>query len=249
MKDLKLYIATFALLASTLLLSSCNKNKDKFYTLELEVNYKVAAADFAYDQVYTINGTAVKFQLLQLYMSSIAIEDDGGASNSFADKYLLIKPGTAAYDLGTFSKDFGGHLHRFNFNVGIDSAANSQTTETFTNRAASDPLSAQNPAMYWNQNSGYIFLKIDAMVDTTGDGIVDAAMEYHLGMNSMLRPVNIMAHTDLDKGDNHIHLNFDVAALLADVNFVNDGSTHTTDNMPLAMKIANNLAIAFRKAD
>ena len=87
------------------------------------------------------------------------------------------------------------------------------------------------------------------MVDTTGDGTVDAVMEYHLGMNSMLRPVSIMAHSDLDKGDNHIHLNFDIAALFTDVDFVNDGSTHTMDNMPLAMKIANNLATSFRKAD
>lgn len=233
-----------AITALTFTMTSCNK--DDYYNLDLEIDYKVGAESFVYDQVYTINGTAVKFSLVQFYVSGIHIEDHDGAKVNF-DKYLLVKPSQTNYELGPIAKDFGSHLHELNFNVGIDEATNSQTTETFTSRAATDPLSTQNPAMHWSWNSGYIFIKMEGMVDTDGDGTPDAVAEWHLGMNSMLRPVGISAHSDLSKGKNEIHLNFDVAKLFTDVDLATEYDTHTMDNMPLAVKIADNVSSAFSK--
>lgn len=248
MKNLVSKIAFLFAVLSIITLSSCNKDKSK--TLDLEINYKVGSESFSYDNTYTIGGTAIKFDLVQFYASSIALMDDEGAMAMFSDKYLLVKPGTTTYSLGEIPESYeSNHAHMLNFNLGIDETTNSQTESTFLSRAEDDPLAAQNPAMHWSWNSGYIFLKIDAMVDTTGDGVVDATAAFHIGMNSFLTSTSTMMHTDLETGENTLSLNFDVAALFDDVDLSTEYSTHTMDNMPLANKVKANIDDAFSKAN
>ncbi len=236
------------LLAAFASLTSCQKDKEDFYNLELEIDYKVGSADFSYDQVYTINGIAVKFSLFQVYLSGLKVEDHDGNHKHFEEKYLLVKPTQKDYMLGSINKAFGDHVHDLKFNVGIDAATNSQTTETFTSRNANDPLAAQNPAMHWSWNSGYIFIKIEGEVDTDGDGSPDTAAQWHVGLNEMLRPVSIEAHSDMKKGDNHIHLKLDVAKVFTGIDMTTEISTHSMGaNKPIAVKVADNIATAFSK--
>jgi hypothetical protein len=247
MKNLSSKIAFLFAIISIVSLSSCNKDKTK--TLDLEINYKVGSEAFSYDNTYTIGGTAIKFDLVQFYVSGIKLMDEEGGMHNYADQYLLVKPTQTTYSLGEVPENFGSHLHMLNFNVGIDSSTNGQTESTFMNRASDDPLAVQNPAMHWSWSSGYIFLKIDAQVDTTGDGLVDVAAPFHIGMNNFLRSTSTMMHTDLETGENVIALNFDVAKLFDGVDLSTENNTMTMNNMPLATKVADNIAAAFSKAN
>lgn len=193
-----LAIAAFALVFS---MGSCKKDEEDTATdtdLSMHLHYKVGTEDFAYDQVYTIDGVAVKFTLAQFYVSGINIMNDDGEMHSFDDLFLLAKPSQMDYALGTVPASFGDHLHMLNFNVGVDSVTNSQTEADFTSRDANDPLAAQNPGMHWSWNSGYIFVKIEGEVDTDGDGTPDTAANWHIGKNSLLREVSLMAHQDME---------------------------------------------------
>ncbi len=241
-------IAFALILFSIFTLSSCNKDKSK--TVDLQFNYKVGSEAFSYDQTYTIGGTAIKFDLVQFYVSGISVEDHDGNLGSFETEYLLVKPGASTHSLGLLSESFeDDHVHYLNFNVGIDAATNGQTESSFMSRPAEDPLAAQDPRMHWSWNTGYIFLKIDAQVDTDGNGTVDSTAAFHIGTNDFLASTRTMLHTDLETGENTLSLNFDIAKLFEGVDLSTEYFTMTMSNMPLATKVKNNIPSAFSKAN
>ena len=238
-----LAIAAFALVFS---MGSCKKDEETASdkNLSLDINYKVGSDAFAYEQVYTIDSVAVKFTLAQFYISGVNIMDDDNNMHSFEDLYILAKPGQTSYTLGTVPASFGDHLHMINFNLGVDSVTNSQTEADFTSRDANDPLAAQNPAMHWSWNSGYIFMKFEGEVDTDGDGTPDSTAQWHVGGNNFLRAVSLMAHEEME--ENHsIQLAVDLSTIFSATDLATDFSTMTMNNMPLATKVADNMATAF----
>lgn len=232
-------------------LSSCdvdddatNNNEDA--VLSLDIAYKVGEADFAYATTYDIDGTAVSFDFAQFYISGIEVTDEAMESNSFSDTYILAKPDAEAVELGNLDLD---NIQMLNFNIGVDAATNSQSSEDFTNYEADNPLALQTPvSMHWNWNVGYIFLKINAMVDTDADGTPDTATEYHIGTDNFLTPVSVMIdETATEAGEKTIGLNFDIASLFTGIDLSTGAQTHTGDNPEMAQQIVANCASAFSK--
>jgi hypothetical protein len=233
----------FLLLSFILLNSSCKKHKD--ISLNLAFNYKINNSDFAYNQVYTINGVAVKFSLAQMYISGINIEDDALRTESFANKYLLVSPESPTKEIGLITNKDIAHLHHIRFSFGINSTTNNQSAAEFSARTAPDPLAAQNPSMDFGAGNGYIFLRIDAMVDTDADGIPETAAEFHIGGNSYLQAFDFIAHNDLENGANTFGINFNIAKLFDGVDLSTEYFTNSNDNPTLAGKIKLNLPAAF----
>jgi hypothetical protein len=228
-------------------LASCKKDKD--ISLNLAFNYKVNNNNFAYNQVYTINGVAIKFTLAQMYISGINIEDDALRNQSFPGKYLIIKPESGSNEIGQLSNKDIHHLHHIRFNVGIDSITNNQTSAEFAARTAPDPLASQNPSMYFGAGNGYIFIRIDAMVDTDADGTPETAAAFHIGGDSFLQAYDFIAHKDLVHGANNFGINFNIAKLFDGVNLSTEYFTNTIDNPSIAEKIKLNLPAAFTLAN
>lgn len=230
---------SFVALAALIIVgfSSCKKDEDKDEnSTHLKVHYKVGSEDFSYNTNYTIGGVAVKFDLAQFYLSTIKLGD-----NAYTDKYVLVKPGEET-DLGYTAP---GDYHMFSFNVGVDEMTNSQTETDFTNRASDDPLAIQSPKMHWSWNAGYLFLKIEGMVDTDGDNTPETVLQFHIGSNDMLRAISLHSHATVeDKSTTEIELNFDLEKLLTGVDLKTEYSTHTMNNKPLAKKIMDNLSSA-----
>jgi hypothetical protein len=233
----------FLFLCILLMNGSCKKHKD--ISLNLAFNYKVNNSDFAYNQVYNINGVAVKFTLAQMYISGINIEDDALRSESFSDKYLLVKPESGSNEIGIVNNKEIHHLHHIRFSFGIDSVTNNQSAAEFSTRTAPDPLAAQNPSMYFGNGNGYIFLRIDAMVDTDADGAPETAAEFHIGTDNYLQAFDFIAHNDLVCGSNTFAINFNIAKLFDGVDLSTEYITHTTDFPLIAGKIKLNLPAAF----
>lgn len=212
--------------------------------LDFHFEYKVGTQAFSLGQTYTIGGTAVVFDVANFYIGGIVLKDDEGKETSIDGKYLLVKPTEAHYEVAEIKK---GHYHNVNFFIGVDATANGQTTEDFTSRPADDPLAIQNPAMHWNWNSGYRFVRIDGKVDTDGDGTPETNMSFHLGTNALLRNLAFTAHSDLVKDHNEVEFTFDLAKLFEGVDLKTEYSTHTSNNRPLADKVADNLSKAISK--
>ncbi len=237
-----------ALAALAVGFSSCDDKDDvNMEAEEGQINmmfeYAVNGEAFDTSKVYQINGTAVKFDIANFYVGGIELVPEEGEPVAFEDKYLLVTPEAGMQEAGSVG---AGHYHMVRFFVGVDPATNSQSENDFTSRSQDDPLSIQFPAMHWNWNTGYRFLRIDGKVDTDGDGQPDESLAFHLGTDPMLKNVQYMAHKDVEKGGNMLHFEFDLARLFAGIDLSSDYSTHTNNNLPLAEQVRDNIPDAIQ---
>lgn len=200
---------------------------------------------FALGQEYT-NAAGRKFNLstAKFYVSGVEMEEEGMTTpRTFANKYLLVSGDNMQYSMGEVMP---GHFEGLSFNVGIDSAANHSDPSTYE---AGHPLAPQNPNMHWAWSSGYIFIRIEGMVDTTNaaNGPASFPFEFHIGMDNMLRNVNLAKHFHIEEGStsNELMIMVDWSRFFDNLDWQTENSSHTMDNMPAAMKIANNVANVF----
>ncbi|MEL7339226.1 MAG: MbnP family protein [Bacteroidota bacterium] len=192
---------------------------------------------FQLGETYTINGTAVRFDLFQYYVSKVGV---GSMPDlEMPDTYLLVKASETAYELGEVTS---GHKHMLAFNIGIDSVTNHADP---TQYAADNVLAPQNPSMHWNWDAGYQFIKIEGQVDTDGDGTPDGLLEMHIGKDSNLRRFMVEAHQEAATEDFTIDVEYDIAKFFTDVDLATESVTHTGDGPELATKVADNAVTAF----
>jgi len=253
-------ISLLAFFALSLILSGCNtdgctdiyavnydaeaKNEDnscEYPDLMVGFDYKVGDEDFAYNQVYTINGTAVSFSLAQFYISGVRMMGPD-LTYDVDDSYALVTPDGGMYNIGAGKVT---HTHMMRFNLGVDSSTNTQSEVDFASWPMDHPLAVQSPNMHWNWNAGYIFLKLEGEVDTDNDGTPDAPLVAHTGTNGLLRTVALEIHKDVEKSSEMIHLKVDWAKLFTNIDLTTNSITHTGDNRDLAVSIMDNFATAF----
>lgn len=214
---------------------SCQYNESK---LMMHFHPKAGSADFAYNTTYAVNGRNIKFTRAQFYFSGLKLETDVGGELA-VDKYLLVNAATHMYEIGAVTP---GHYHGLEFNVGVDSVANHSDPSTY---AADHALSNMNDNVkHWSWNSGYIFIALEGMVDTSaaGTGNPDVDFQMHVGTDNLLRMAHIHGnHFDIESGQNYtLELEWDILRFLDGVNLQSDYTTHTMNNMPLATTIADN---------
>jgi len=99
--------------------------------------------------------------------------------------------------------------------------------------------------MHFATGSGYIFLRIDALVDTDADGTPETPAEFHIVGDAYLQAFDFIAHNDLEKGSNTFAINFNIAKLFDGVDISTEYITHTDDFPLIATKIKLNLPAAF----
>lgn len=195
-----------------------------------------------------VNGRAMKMDFYGIYFTEIALQLD--------DQIVLLRNDnedcvTATSDAILFedvNRVFESSylpsadvvLNNMQFNIGVDTCRNNGLDPS---TQLSGPFAPHVPTMYWSWASGYRFISLNGMVDTSAnaDGSDMQNFEYHTGLNSLLRSVSIdLESRELSANDLIINLNVDFAKMLEGVDFTTELSTHTFDNMPLAEKVTEN---------
>ncbi len=248
---IKNYAMVMLAVIASLSITSCDKEHDDDHdhdgTGHLHVNFSNRyglTENLQYGTVYTgSNDRDFTVTTNQYYISNVRLVDHAGAEVPI-DAYLLVKTGVES-EL-EFEEVAAGHYTKLRFDVGIDSATNHMDATTYD---TSSVLGLQSPSMYWSWASGYIFLRLEGMVDTSAakTGTKDYAWEMHLGMDANLvsveLPINATVDSETHPGVN-VYLN--TAALFNGIDLGGaDLFTHTMNNMPLAMKLKTNLATSF----
>lgn len=216
-----------AMLALPLLMADCGKD-DLEETHEDLVGPDGANTVVATSMSYTHNGVAFdtsmmltdavgthyKIQQIRFYMGGFSFTDDNDDSvAAFPEKYHLVtlSEGGTIRNIGQLN----GHLHELHCGLGVDSALNH-----------TDPLLVDAPlgvnGIYWTWAQGYLFLTIDGVYDSNGDGMVGAGelpLSYHCGMDTLYTPLTLLVHTDADMGGNVvIPLALNIDTLMAGMN-------------------------------
>jgi hypothetical protein len=181
----------------------------------------VGTEDFSFSKSFDINGVVTQFATAQFYVHGIELEYENETKS--IDDYLLVKAGQVTYSLGDVEE---GKVTGIQFNVGVDSTNNGQTEENFTNRSSDDALSIQSPKMHWNWNMGYIFVKLEGTFDNDGDGTPETAFEYHVGMNSMLRDINLTTSKEVMGEEMELMINVDYAKFFDGIDLKANPMTH-----------------------
>jgi hypothetical protein len=149
-----------------------------------------------------------------------------------------------------------GTYQQLKFFLGVKKALNGTDNPDFDEAQfpISHPLSIYN-GMYWSWASGYIFSKIDGKIDTSQaqNQTPTFTWFYHSGLdtcyteknfNNLNIEVNAGKTTTIEIG---IEVNDIFRQPNDTINMVDDNFTHTTDNIDLARKVAQNLAASMRK--
>lgn len=247
MKTLK-YL-TFGLAALGLIVG-CDKDEDDDPTptntkkeVHLHISHEFDGNSFALDQNFSLGtGEVVKFSTAQFYASNPSLMDDDQVMEMLDTKHMLITPSVTDVELGETE---AGHKHMFMINLGIDSLTNA-TVQPSDISDVDDPLGAQLNSMWWSWAAGYMFLKFEGEIDYDGDNTFDASFEYHIGTNAFYTNLSEMIHTDVEQSDTHFDLEMEVdyAKIFDQLDLMTELKTKTMNNMPLAIKIADNFESA-----
>ena len=221
--------ALFLFFPLALLFSSCG---DRSQQVTLEINLEHNGVPFEIGETLYEGDTAIKFELIQFYLSQIALGNEVKEPVVF----INVQDSVSLHYVLPLTKK----VDQFSFGMGVDSINNIQDPTSFD---SNHPLSSSN-AMYWSWATMYRFFKIDGRVNASGIlGADDQLLAWHTGKNALYRTKEI--NTAIRPGD-HLVLTFDVAMFYSVVSLDTETMTHSmVGDYDIAVKLSNNLPAAF----
>lgn len=125
--------------------------------IQLEINHKLGAENFAMEQTATNNlESNYHYTRLQYYISQIFIVHDGGTETLMEDTWILVNANNATQvDLGDHNIE---SVEGIKFSVGVEEAVNHDDPAAWPN---GHPLAPIFPSMHWGWAAGYRFIAIE----------------------------------------------------------------------------------------
>jgi len=228
------------------IIAGCKKKKENqecssdYGTVSLNFTHMVGPEAFAFNSDYTDDfGNIFQFSRADWYLKVPGFLDHDNVTQILSDiNYYKMDPSVTSV---TYGQSLPITLHNLQWAVGMDSATNHMDPNTYETGSA---LANQSPSMHWGWSTGYIFCVLEGLVDIDGNGSFDPGETFalHVGMDTNYREgANLHVSTDVVAGEvSTISLDVDYAEFFDGVNLKIDNSTHTMDNMHLAVNLANN---------
>ncbi len=221
----------------------------QMHHFHVDFSLKAGFAELKLDSTYA-DGSSRNFSvdMANFYMSNLQLIKADSSTISYP-QYLLVQntdnSDTNETMLGMIAD---GSYIGFQFDLGIDSATNHMDPTTY---GAGDPLGLQLPSMFWSWSSGYIFTRIEGMFDSTvaGTNSPSKVFQFHIGTDNLLSTVKLYFDNAVTLAPNDgmlmLDIQLDMLQVLNNVDLLTENITHTMNNMPLAMKVTNNMLSAF----
>lgn len=172
--------------ASLVFFTACQDDEAAIPTGEVKINFNALYDGSALDIQSTAydypDGSKIKIQLFQYYISDLVLlPADGGAPVSLAEIDLVRynTAGASSVRSETYINVPAGEYSGLRFGLGVKPELNNQRPSNF---AADFVL---NEAEYWNDNTRYVFAKIEGNVDLNNNGMFDTPVTYHMGSNAI----------------------------------------------------------------
>ncbi len=245
-------IASFAILSSLFIFSSC-RNADDTTPEDVIAETKVQitfdtqweGGDFNLQEVYFDNfGNRIRVDSFKSYISMLSIVKEDGSEVLLHDFYLMdfLNPNTYTFTIEP------GDYDGIRFGIGVPQDYNKD--EDPAQYPNDHPLSvAGSQGMFWHWNTGYIFVKFEGKADTTGTEGAELlhSFSFHIGDDPYFRsfeqldtPIHVEAGLTTA-----ISVNIHVDQILAtggadDIDLATDAITHTSGNTVLAATFVNN---------
>ncbi len=217
-------------------LASCRKDPA---TLTLTVQPKWGTDNLQLNTTYAVNGGYLQFHNLGLYLSHIKlIKTDNSEVEADSVALMWYTGSEIKIKLSPIEGDYKG----IKFGVGLDSIQNN------INPADVDPQSAYyDNSLYWAMNLEHLFIQMEGASGTQSN--LGSIFFYHIGTDPMYRTATANKTFSVSAGQNtSLTLNADVSKVFNGTNAVNvitEPTTHSTDNVATAQKVADNFSQIF----
>ncbi len=238
-KTFNSFLLAVALMSSVFFLNSCDKDAENA-SLKFHWHNQLGDLPVAYNLAFeTENGRQFSLSGCHYYVSNIVLIQEDGTELPIGDTVFLVSPAERDYELGMVPT---GNYKGFKFMLGVDSLRNHADP---TLQPVGSPLAVQTPSMHWSWNSGYLFFRLEGMVDSTAtsDQAPNKEFSYHVGTDALSRQIDFSTSAFSVSGkegdENEIGIIFDILKVLEDIDLTTEFSSHTFDNLPLATKIAD----------
>ncbi len=246
-------LAPTSALLLALILAGCDSSDTSSdpATVRLDVQTMAAGADLEAGQPFAVNGTTGQLDIVHLYLSGITfLHEDGREIMVMADEPVTVR---AKDDSDTEIQHTIDQRY-----VLVDADAGRQPTmlgeapagrytgvrmllgvQGLDNRIAPEdaptghPLAPQTPSMHWSWNAGFVFLRLDGLLDVNGDGAVDAATgtpgdpasgqwRLHVGLTQNATTVTLNEPFELMGGQmQDLHVMLDLERLVQGIEYAN----------------------------
>ena len=242
--------ARYSIFITLAVLFACNDDEvtpppSEQIALNVTIQPYFGANTLQLDQIVTTpEGYDIQFTEFKCYFSSIS-----GATKPLFDAALFDyrERGTVLFN-GYGNPDDFKNLSGF---LGVDSAYNHDDPSAFPNDNPLNIMIAND--MHWDWNPGYIFLKVEAKVDTLNDGVpnFNHFVIFHVGSDAITQNLSFNNLTWNASGQNTYTLPFKLDMKT----FLNNGLTSfdlknefTSHNMPGEEAISLKVMQQFKQA-
>lgn len=170
---MKLRVGAF-LLALFIVLFNLGCREEKASRIFLKINLQAGGQPLQLNTDYfTPDGTLIQFTKVSFYISQISLINDNNEELAYPDNYYLAD--AESDNLFLIDDNVIGKYKGIRLGIGVDSTRN-DSSGIYAIPAYEYPVDhALSPAnfMYWSWNPGYIFMKLEGKVDTSGNGILN----------------------------------------------------------------------------
>ncbi|MEO0556915.1 MAG: MbnP family protein [Bacteroidota bacterium] len=229
------------------MLSGCDATPDTAM-LTLNVDPMAGGSALQAGQPFQVDGRTGQLDVARMYLSDIVLLhedgrevsltadpitvrarqlDDTEIQHTVTDRYVLVRgdAGRTSVSLGEVPS---GTYTGVRFMLGVDGLDNRIAME---DAPASHPLANQTPSMHWNWNAGYVFLRMDGLLDINGDGTPDPAVgdpgsadsgqwRLHLGQTANATSVELTQDFEIEGGEmESLDLEVDFAEFVDGTNY------------------------------
>jgi hypothetical protein len=234
------------LVVITLAFFSCKKDKDDDSTptvapkLTIEIGHFAGTQKFYFDSVYTTaNGDDISVTMFKYYLSNIVLVRSDNTEYAVPNSYFLVNHDVESSMLLEMSNLPAGEFNAIRFLVGVDSTRNVSGAQT----GALDP----GNAMFWDWNSGYIFMKVEG----TSPSVPASDFVFHIGgfegAQSCIREISFDFNGDLlhlaNNKQPELHFKTNILEVFANPNTIDLSVTNQVQTTgAAAVSIADNYA-------
>jgi hypothetical protein len=185
---MKIYRLVFYILGVFIILG-CSDKEDSTGDLNITMNLIYNGEPLIMFQDYEYpDGRTINFSRFSLYLSDMKLDEQLISDVGFytiTDSHVDLAGATAGYQWQI--KDIEpGNYNSLNFGVGVNETQNAKDPGLFE---SGHPLA--KPAEHWFSWSSFIFLKLEANMDSNNDGNNDFPLALHLGADDAYRIINL----------------------------------------------------------